>query len=69
MRFIESMKMELKQQVADDIPKTVIAFANTNSGTIYVGIQDDGKVVGVQKVYLSAKELHQFPHLRGRFEE
>ncbi len=50
MKFIESMAMELKKQVVDDIRKTVIAFANTNSGTIYVGIEDDGKVVGVQNV-------------------
>lgn len=50
MKFIESMTMELKKQVVDDIRKTVIAFANTNSGTIYVGIEDDGKVVGVQNV-------------------
>lgn len=50
MKFIESMTMELKKQVVDDIRKTVIAFANSNSGTIYVGIEDDGKVVGVQNV-------------------
>lgn len=50
MKFIESMTMELKKQVVDDIRKTVIAFANTNRGTIYVGIEDDGKVVGVQNV-------------------
>lgn len=50
MKFIEGLTLELKRQVVDDIRKTVIAFANTEGGTIYVGIGDDGEVVGVQDV-------------------
>lgn len=50
MDFAESLTLELKRQVVDDIRKTVVAFANTNGGTIYVGIRDDGEVIGVQNV-------------------
>ena len=32
----------------DDIKKEIIAFANCDGGTIYVGVADDGKVLGVE---------------------
>lgn len=48
MQFAESSTLELKRQVVDDIRKTVIAFANTEGGTIYIGVDDDGSIVGVE---------------------
>lgn len=50
MQFTESSTLELKRQVIDDIRKTVIAFANSEGGTIYIGIDDDGTVVGVKDI-------------------
>lgn len=50
MQFVESSTLELKRQVIDDIRKTVIAFANSGGGTIYIGVNDDGKVVGVKDI-------------------
>ena len=50
MRFIESSTLELKRQVVDDIRKTVIAFANSEGGTIYIGVDDDGTVVGIDNI-------------------
>ncbi len=47
MQFRESETVELKQIVTDDIKKEVIAFANTNGGAIYIGIADDGGIVGI----------------------
>ena len=47
MRFKESETVELKQVVVDDIKKTIIAFANSDGGVLYIGVNDDGKVVGV----------------------
>ena len=47
MRFKESETVELKQVVVDDIKKTIIAFANSAGGMLYVGVNDDGEVVGV----------------------
>lgn len=43
----EGLNIEFKRQYTKDIVKTVIAFANTNGGKIVIGIEDDGKVVGV----------------------
>ena len=47
MQFKESETLELKQTVVEDIKKEVIAFANSSGGTLYIGIADDGTVVGV----------------------
>ncbi|MEG1603494.1 MAG: ATP-binding protein, partial [Cloacibacillus sp.] len=43
----ENETTELKREYVDDIKKTVIAFANTNGGVIYIGINDDGTIYGV----------------------
>ena len=49
------MKFEIentvyKRIVTDDIYKSVIAFANTSGGTIYVGVDDDGEAVGIEDI-------------------
>lgn len=47
MTLVESDVVELKSRVIGDICKEVIAFANTRGGTLYIGVEDDGTVVGV----------------------
>ena len=49
MKF-ETESIEFKLQVTDEIYKEVIAFANTNGGTIYIGIDDHGNAVGIDNV-------------------
>ena len=46
----ESERIEYKSQMVDDIYKEVIAFANTNGGVIYIGIDDNGNVTGINNV-------------------
>lgn len=46
MKF-ETENIEFKLQVTDDVYKEVIAFANTDGGTIYIGIDNNGNVVGI----------------------
>ena len=48
MRFQETETVELKSVVMDDIKKEIIAFANCNGGTVYVGVADNGAVLGVE---------------------
>ena len=48
MAFVESEVVELKAEIVGDICKEVIAFANTKGGTLYIGVSDDGSVVGVK---------------------
>ena len=45
--FLKSETVELKLDYTDSIRKDIIAFANTSGGIIYIGIADDGTVVGV----------------------
>ena len=49
MKF-ETENIEFKLQITDEIYKEVIAFANTDGGTIYIGIDDNGNVVGIDNV-------------------
>ena len=48
MTFQESETLELKEIVVEDIKKEIIAFANSAGGTLYVGVADDGGIVGVE---------------------
>ena len=47
MRYEESDRIELKRQMVDDLDKEIVAFLNAHGGTIYIGVDDEGKVVGV----------------------
>lgn len=49
MQLMENDITEFKREYTEEIRKTVIAFANTNGGKIYIGIEDDGTVVGVEQ--------------------
>lgn len=46
--YIEDQKTELKVELTKDIKKEIVAFANTNDGIIYIGIDDSGNVIGLK---------------------
>ena len=46
----ESKTTEFKREYTDDLKYAVVAFANTDGGKIYVGINDDGSIQGVRDV-------------------
>ena len=48
MIYRESETVELKAMVVDDIKKEVAAFANCDGGRLYIGVQDDGTVTGLE---------------------
>ena len=47
MRFQESEMVELKAEVTDEIKKEIVAFANGDGGKLYIGVADDGTVLGL----------------------
>lgn len=47
MNFIEDVNTEFKREFVADIKKEILAFANTQGGIIYIGITNDGNIVGV----------------------
>ncbi|MFA9466717.1 MAG: RNA-binding domain-containing protein [Velocimicrobium sp.] len=47
MKLYESETVELKEIYTTDLKKEIVAFANTSGGTIYIGVQDSGEIIGV----------------------
>lgn len=47
MRLYATETVELKEIYTSDLKKEIIAFANTNGGIIYIGVQDSGEIIGV----------------------
>lgn len=56
----EGVNVEFKSEYVEDIKKTVIAFANTNVGKLYIGIDDNGNVVGVDDTDTTMLKLTNF---------
>lgn len=50
MKYLETEKIELKEKINDQLVKEIEAFLNTDGGTIYLGIQDNGNVIGVDNL-------------------
>ncbi len=56
--FEESSKIELKEKLNDKLEKEVCAFLNNHEGgIIYIGISDDGNVVGIEEADLFQKKI------------
>ena len=46
----ENKTTEFKREYVEDIKNTIIAFANCDGGTLYIGVNDDGTACGVDNV-------------------
>ena len=46
----ENESVEFKSQFTDSIYKEVIAFANSEGGIIYIGVDDKGNTVGIENI-------------------
>ena len=47
---LESQTVEFKQVWKDEYLKTICAFANSDGGSFYIGVEDDGSIVGIKSV-------------------
>lgn len=59
MNIQESQTVEFKESWRDEYLKTICAFANTDGGTLYVGVNDKGEAVGVDN---SKKLIEDIPN-------
>ena len=50
MQLVESETVEFKCTFTPKLLKAVVAFANSNGGTLYIGIDDFGSIVGVDDI-------------------
>ena len=53
----ESQTVEFKESWRDEFLKTVCAFTNTDGGTLYIGINDRGEVIGVDNIKKLLEDL------------
>ena len=42
--YLESNVVELKEKLVEDVRKEIVAFLNTDGGTLYIGVKDDGTI-------------------------
>ena len=49
MVFFETDKVEYKETINDKLPKEIEAFLNSDGGSIYIGIKDNGEIIGIPK--------------------
>ena len=47
MKYEETESVELKGTIIDDLEKEVVAFLNSHSGVIYIGVEKKGNIIGV----------------------
>lgn len=57
MTFRESETVELKAIVIEDIKKEIIAFANCGGGKLYIGVSDNGDIIGVENADESTQQI------------
>lgn len=51
MDFKEDQYNELKVNYkSSTIVNEIVAFLNSNDGTIYIGVDDDGNVIGIEDI-------------------
>ena len=57
MSFVETDKVEFKEKFTESIAKEIEAFLNSDGGVIYVGVTDDGKIIGVKNLDESLRKI------------
>ena len=55
--MIENQETEFKREYTDDLKKEVVAFLNTNDGTIYIGLNDDGSICGLADIDVTMQKI------------
>lgn len=55
--MIEDFHTEFKREWSDKYLKNIAAFANTDGGVLYIGIDDAGKITGVKDVKTLLKKI------------
>lgn len=62
--FSESLTIEFKSDQAklpdNEIVDAVVAFANTDGGELYMGVEDDGDITGLHESHKDPIQLAAF---------
>lgn len=60
--FVENEYIEFKRELTKEIKKEIVAFANSKGGTIFIGVDDDGKAVGLKNISKDMEALSGMIH-------
>ena len=60
MEFVESQTLEFKEQFNDSCKHTIVAFLSHGSGTIYIGINKNGKPVKLDDIDAIQRDISNF---------
>jgi len=44
----ESITVEFKKTFNEDVIETLVAFSNAKGGTVYLGVNDNSEITGIQ---------------------
>lgn len=58
----ESLHVEFKEGVDKNLDKEIVAFANTSGGSIYIGINDDNKIIGIDATNKIKSQIRDIAH-------
>ena len=47
INVVEDVKNEFKVKLTEKLEEEIIAFLNTSGGNLYLGVNDVGKIVGI----------------------
>ncbi|TGN33095.1 RNA-binding domain-containing protein [Lysinibacillus sp. S2017] len=62
MQMKESPTVEFKRELTDAVKREIIAFANTQGGQLYIGIDDDGTIVGLEDAHKVLEAVSSMLH-------
>lgn len=62
MNMKESPTVEFKRELTDAIKREIIAFANTLGGELYIGIDDDGSIIGLENAHKTLESVSSMLH-------
>lgn len=54
---MESQNIEYKESWRDEYLKWICGFANAQGGTLYIGVDDNGEVVGLNDVKKLSEDI------------
>ena len=57
MKYVETDKVELKEKISDSLPKEIESFLNSDGGVIYIGIDDNGNVIGIDNLDVTLRRI------------
>ena len=60
----ETLEIEFKSDIRklsdDGLIDAIVAFANTNGGDLYLGVEDDGQITGLHSTHRDITQLSAF---------